>query len=68
MEHKAMQGFVPKKWNDHQFAVWLQKHKAINDWFAIANMNCWRRGDEVIAVAIYDNAQSTRSIYIKQDV
>ncbi len=66
MSHPAMSEFEPATMSDHEFAKWLRKRKAINDYFQIANMNCWRQGNVVIACAIYDNATPDRTIYLRK--
>ena len=52
---------------DHEFEKFLRSKKAINNYYHLANMVCWYVKDITIACAIYDNANSTRSIYILKE-
>jgi hypothetical protein len=51
--------------NDHEFAAYLRKNGAIDNYQAIPNTNIteWYNGNgDVVAKALYDNANSTRQI------
>ena len=67
MKHSAFSEYEKTNMTDHQFAAWLRKRGATENWYSLLNMNCWFVGRNTIALAIYDNANSTRNIYIKKD-
>lgn len=52
---------------DHQFAAWLRKANAIDNWEHVNSFtNHWyNKKGEHVATAIYDNANCTRRIFIR---
>ena len=68
-----MPEYTEKCWTDHQFTAWLREHGAIDNYkVGPNNVNYWYQGtgqDSVhVAFVIYNNAESTRKIYIRKDL
>lgn len=57
----------PVEWNDHEFAAWLRKQDPNWDWYPLGDSNVFTANGRNVAVAIYDNAQCTRKIFIQKE-
>lgn len=54
--------------SDHDFAAYLRREGAINNYTSEGNSVRWTRDDgSLAAVAIYDNANCTRRIYVPME-
>lgn len=62
-------GFKQVQTNEHEFARFLRRHKAIDNCQAMATSNTWYGPDgRAVAVCLYDNAASTNTYHIREDL
>ena len=65
MGDKNMQGFERVTLSDHEFAAYLRKRGAIDNYKHVGNSVQWRDDtDVVVAVAFYDNKDCTRDTWV----
>ena len=63
-----LHGFTKSVMTDHEFAAWLRKHNAVDTYEHYLNSARWFDGNrKIIAVALYDNSATKRTIYLGAD-
>ena len=62
-----MYGFIRKDMGDHEFARWLTKRKATDNFKHRGKSASWRNPDgKVVAVAFYDNQKLRRETWLAE--
>lgn len=59
-------GFKEIKTTEHDFARYLRKHKAIDNWQTVGSSNVWYGPDgKSVALCLYDNEKSECRYFVK---
>ena len=62
-----MYGFIQKKISDLDFAAWLTKRRAVDNYQHHGNSVTWYNPDgKVVAVAFYDNQKLRRETWLAE--
>lgn len=62
-------GFKQMQTNEHEFARFLRKHKAIDNWHSKGSANYWvDPSGHIIALCLYDNAATTNTYWVRDSL